>query len=60
MATLTELERRRDGRRALWLQGAGLLLTCAAVGGLAGWLWAVLLAGVLLFVAGVLREAGWL
>lgn len=60
MATLTELKRHRAAHNALLWQLLGLVLIVLAVGMLAGPWWGVLLAGVLVLVGGVLREAGWI
>lgn len=58
MATLLEVK--RAGRWALLWQLLGLLLVLVAVAMLAGPWWGVLLAGVLAFGGGILREAGWI
>lgn len=59
MATLIELERRRSARQAFLAQCLGLGLVVGGVAGLAGVFWAMIVAGLLVVVAGVLREAGW-
>jgi hypothetical protein len=57
---LIELKRRSAAHNPLLWQLLGLALIVLAVGVLAGPWWGVLLAGVLAFVGGMLREAGWI